>query len=286
MYDIEKDTIEKQLNERIDSFTLIKETSCSFLYHVKAQKQYILKKSKAKSISEQFNNHKKIYECWLSEKENLNFKIPEVYFLSNDEKYYVMEYISGAIDLLQLMFQNKNNAAEIFKRAGESMNQYHTLTTKSLFGGKQSMLEHNTIKQLLDSKAADKARAILDSFSEDTCRIIFKDFTLSNMVLDDDGNIYLIDCQKIYYYAPLYYDLARFIDTGKVFALVKKPLFFLLNCGKINAILNSFLNGYNPELNRELLKKMQWLHRAEHIQMKANKNKLDAVILKLIYCII
>ncbi len=286
MHDIEKDTIEKQLNEKIDSIELIKETSCSFLYHIKAQKQYVLKKSKAKSISEQFNNHKKIYECWRKGKENLNFKIPEVYFLAGDKKYYVMEYISGAVDLLQLLFQNKNSAAGIFKRAGECMNQYHGLATKSLFDDKQSMLEHNTIKQLLDSKAEDKVRAVLDSFSEDTCRIIFKDFTLSNIVLDDSGNIYFIDFQKIYYYAPLYYDLARFIDTGKVFALVKKPLFFLRNCGKINAILNSFLNGYNPELDRELLKKMQWLHRAEHIQMKANKNKRDAVILKLIYCII
>ena len=283
---MEKETIEKQLNEKIDGITLIKETSCSFLYHIKAQKQYVLKKSKAQSISEEFNNHKKIYECWRKEKENLNFKIPEVYFLADDEKFYVMEYIRGAVNLLQLMFRNKNNAAEIFKRAGECMNQYHAFTTKFLFDDKQSMLVHDTIKQLLDSKAADKVRKCLDAFGEDTYRIIFKDFTLSNIVLDDNNNIYFTDFQKIYYYAPLYYDLARFVDTGKVFALVKKPLFFLRNCGKINSILNSFLHGYNPGLDRELLKKMQWLHRAEHIQMKANKSRQDALILKLIYRII
>ena len=286
MHDIAKETIEKQLNEKIDSITLLKETSCSFLYHIKAKKEYVLKKSKSQSISEEFNNHKKIYECRLREKGNLDFKVPEVYFLADDEKFYVMEYIRGAGNLLEILLQNKDGAGEVFRRAGECMNQYHALTTKYLIDDKQSMLVHDTIKQLLDSKAADKVRAFLDSFGEDTYRIIFKDFTLSNIVLDDNNNIYFTDFQKIYYYAPFYYDLARFIDTGKVFALVKKPLFFLLNCGKINSILNSFLDGYNPGLDRELLKKMQWLHRAEHIQMKANRSRRDALILKLIYCII
>ena len=282
----DKNVIENLLGEQIDTISLLKETSCSLLYYVRAKRQYLLKKSKKESIHEEFDNHKRIYECWLKEKENLGFRIPEVYLLDAGKKFYLMEYIESGLNLLEALFQNKDNTNEIFKRAGECVNQYHNLATKYLSQNKESMLEHDTIKQLLDDRGANKIRKTLDDFDDDTYRIIFKDFTLSNIVLDGNNNIYFLDFQKIYYYAPFYYDLARFIDTGRVFSLVRRPLFFLLNFSKINRALNSFLDGYSDALDKTPLKKMQYLHRAEHIRMKANISKLDSMILKLIYCIV
>jgi tRNA A-37 threonylcarbamoyl transferase component Bud32 len=286
MCNIQKETVERQLNENIDSISLLKETSCSFLYYVKGKKEYVLKKTKKESIGEEFDNHKKVYECWFGEKENLGFKIPEVYLLDTDKKFYLMEYIKNGLNLLEVLFQGKDDVGEIFRRAGECVNQYHSLATRYLTDNKESILVHNTIRQLLDRKAANKIRKCLDDFADDTYRIIFKDFTLSNIVFDQSSNVYFIDFQKIHYYAPLYYDLARFIDTGRVFSLVRKPSFFLLNFNKINRALNSFLEGYSNALDKACLKKMQYLHRAEHIQMKANMSKLDSMVLKLIYLIV
>ena len=282
----DKNVIENLLGEQIDTISLLKETSRSLLYYVRAKRQYLLKKSKKESIRQEFDNHKRIYECWIKEKENLRFRIPEVYLLDAGKKFYLMEYIESGLNLLEALFQNKDNTNEIFKRAGECVNQYHNLVTKYLSQNKESMLDHDTIKQLLDDRGANKIRKTLDDFDDDTYRIIFKDFTLSNIVLDKDNNIYFLDFQKIYYYAPFYYDLARFIDTGRVFSLVRRPLFFLLNFSKINRALNSFLDGYSDALDKTPLKKMQYLHRAEHIRMKANISKLDSMILRLIYCIV
>ena len=222
----DKNQIENLLGEQIDNISLLKETSRSFLYHVKAKREYLLKKSKKESILEEFDNHKRIYECWLKEKENLRFRIPEVYLLDAGEKFYLMEYIESGLNLLEVLFQDRDNTNQIFKVAGECVNQYHNLATKYLLQDKESILKHDTVKQLLNSGLARKIRKILDGFADNTYRIIFKDFTLSNIVLDKDNNIYFLDFQKIYYYAPFYYDLARFIDTGRVLASSAGRCFF------------------------------------------------------------
>jgi Ser/Thr protein kinase RdoA (MazF antagonist) len=158
--------------------------------------------------------------------------------------------------------------------------------TKHLAWNKEDMLVHDTAGQLLDGRKGRRIKRSLDEFDDDSYRIIFKDLTLSNIVLAESGDIYFLDFQKIYYYAPFYYDLARFIDTGKVFSLVRRPLFFLLNFSSINCALKSFLDGYGGGVDEARLKMMQYLHRVKHIQIKANKSKLDSLILKLIYYII
>ena len=286
MCNMEKAEIETRLNEQIDSITLLKETNCSFLYYTRGKREYVLKKSKEENISEEFDNHRKIYECWFREKENLRFKIPEIYFLSSDRKFYLMEYIENGISILDVLLRGKNDINELFRRAGECINQYHWLVTKYLAENKRSMLVHNTIRLILDGKAGNKIRRCLDEFGDDTYKIIFKDFTPSNIVLDQNKNVYFLDFQKIYYYAPFYYDLARFIDTGKVFSLVHKPLFFLLNSSKIDDALKSFLDGYDSRLDKACLKRMHYVHRKEHIQMKLNKNWFDSIILRIIYWLI
>ena len=246
----------------------------------------MLKKSKTRSIEEDFENHKKVYELWRREKENFGFKIPEIHFLSSDKKSYLMQYIAGAVNLLEVLLGGRDDTDEIFSRAGKCVNQYHSFATKHLARNKEDMLVHNTVAQLLHGRKAHKIRRCLDGFDTDTYRIIFKDLTLSNIVLAESSDIYFLDFQKIYYYAPFYYDLARFIDTGKVFSLVRRPLFFLLNFSRINGALKNFLDGYGSEVDEAYLKRMQYMHRAEHIRMKANKSKLDSMVLKLIYSII
>lgn len=283
MCHIEKKTIETQLGEKINTISLLKETSCSSLYCVETERKYVWKTSKQKTIEKEFDNHSKIYECRFRKKNKLNFRIPKTYFLSSDRKSYLMEYIEGGVNLLDVLLQNRAETADVFRRTGRCLRQYHDLTTKYLLKEKEDILAHNTIRQLLSTRQAAKIKSCLDGFSQDSYRIIFKDFTLSNVVLDKSDNIYFLDFQNIHYYAPLYYDLARFIDTTRVFALVRRPLFFLLNRRSVNLALEGFLGGYDDTLDRIQLKRMQYLHRREHIQMKANKSKPDSIILKLIY---
>jgi len=275
--------IETQLGERINTISLLKETSCSLLYCVETERKYVWKTTKQKTIEKEFDNHRKIFECRLGEKDKPGFGIPKIYFLSGDRKSYLMEYIEGGTNLLDVLLQNRADTGDLFRRTGRCLRQYHNLATKYLAKEKENILTHNTIKQLLDKRGGYKIRGCLDSFSQDSYRIIFKDFTLSNVVLDKNNNIYFLDFQNIYYYAPFYYDLARFIDTTRVFALVRRALFFLLNRRSVNLALEGFLGGYDDTLNKVQLKRMQYLHRREHIQMKANKSKLDSTILKLIY---
>jgi len=277
--------VEKKLGEAISHVTLLRETSCSFLYCLEGDKKYVLKQSKKADISHEFQNHQIIYECWAKDKENLDFKVPQVYFLSDGRDFYLMEYIDGAVNLLDVLFQHHHDRDEIFRRAGVCLRQYHGLTTRYLLEKRKSIFVHNTVEQLLNSKSAEKLKSWLNEFDEQTYRIIFKDFTFSNLALDRSGQLYFIDFQNIYYYAPFYYDLARFIDTFKVFALVRRPGFSLLNRGKIRSALESFVQGYDTKLDRGQLKTMQQFHRAEHIQMKAAKDKFGALVLRLIYCI-
>ena len=36
--------------------------------------------------------------------------------------------------------------------------------------------------------------------------------------------IFFLDVQEAFYFGPFYYDLSRFIDTTKVFSIIKNPL--------------------------------------------------------------
>jgi hypothetical protein len=280
---MENEQIETKLGEKINTVTLIKETSCSFIYHIKTNREYVLKKTKSETIEREFDNHEKMYGLWFAEKKNLSFRIPEIFFLNEDKKAYLMEYISDGKNLLEILLQKRIDTVDVFYKTGACLNQYHGLATKYLAADRQNINEHNTIKQLLNSRLKNKVTTCLDIFSTDTYRTIFKDFSPSNIVADNKGNIYFLDFQNLHYYAPFYYDLARFIDTTKAFTLVRKPIFYMRNFPSINKALNSFLDGYGVKIDNLLLKKMQYLHRKEHIRMKANKSNLDATILRLIY---
>ncbi len=281
-----KEEIEQQLNEKILSFDLLKETDCSFLYLVAGEKRYVLKLNKKGNIGAEYDNHRRIYECWKEEKHNLTFKIPQTYFLSTDKTFYVMEYIKNGINLLEVLFQNRNDTDNLFRKTGRCLKQYHDLATKYLYENRQSFLEHNTVKQILKTHKGPMLKKILNYFDDDSYRIIFKDFKPTNVVIGEKDDLYFLDFQKIYYYAPFYYDLTRFVDAAEIFSIVKKPVFSLLNFAKIKKAMKSFLQGYEGDIDESSLKKMQIFHRQEHFQMKKNKNRLNAIVLKLLYWII
>jgi tRNA A-37 threonylcarbamoyl transferase component Bud32 len=280
-----REEIEKRLNEQISSISLLKETSCSLLFHIKANKEYVLKETKSQNINEEFLNHKTIYDCWAEEKQDLDFRIPALFLKTADEKAYLMEYIDGT-NLFDLLLRNSDNATDAFRLVGESLHQYHQFATRCLVANRADLQNHNSIRQILKSRRGKKFRRILNSFDNQCYRTILKDVTASNILLDKNNHIYLVDFQKIFYYAPFYYDLARFIDTTKVFCLVKKPMFYAAHYRTIQKALNNFIKGYDQSLDFSCLDKMHLLHRAEHIQMKANCSIVNAFILKLIYSIL
>jgi len=283
---LDKQQIEIKLDEKIEKVELIKETGLSFLYRITGEKKYILKESKNADISEEFYNHKKVYDCWAQNRQGLDFKIPQVYFLADDKKSYLMDYIEAACNLLESLQKKRPAIMQIFQKAGLCVNQYHTLMTKALEGQRQSIFDHDSFAQIIQSKDGHKIKNHFNQFPDESFRTIFKDFSLSNVIVDKNNDIYFVDFQKIYYYAPFYYDLARFIDTGKVFSLAQKPLFFLVNFNKINKILNSFIDGYGAGVDKTHLKTMCYIHRKEHIQMKKNVSSFDALILQIIYWLI
>lgn len=280
-----REEIEKQLNEKLSSIRLLRETDCSFLFQINAKRNYVLKKSKSRDINQEFSNHKIIYRCWSEEKDNLAFKIPALIFQTADKKAYLMEYIDGA-NLLDMLLKNGERTAGIFKRVGKCLCQYHRLVTKYLDEKKIDITEHPAVKRLLEGPKAEKLNSCLRLFDRDSYRILLKDFTPSNIVIHKNNDIYLVDFQTIYYSAPLYYDLARFIDTTRVFTLVRRPLYFLLGYRKLNRILDGFLEGYGKDPDPAHLRAMQRFHRAEHILSKLDNHKLDAMMLKLIYCLL
>ncbi len=289
MNDINKTWIhiaEKRLNEKFSEAVLLKETSCSFLYRLSGKKQYLLKKGKTEEFTDEYENHKIIYELWNAEKDYLDFKIPELYFVCDEEQFYVMEFISQGTDLQKLLQQDLDKAKNAFRRTGDCLRQYHDLTTRRLSHSKENIFDYKHMVQLFQRGYRNEIMDVFDQFEEGDYRIVHNDFKPSNVVLDSNGNIYFLDFNQIYFYAPFHYDLIRFIDTAKVFALINAPARYMFDARKINATLEVFLQGYSGNIDRTLLKKMAEVRRKEHIQMKLNYRWLDAAVLKIIYYLI
>ena len=275
--------IDTQLQERIEALSPLKETSCSRLYLARGRQTYVVKQAKKENIRQEYDNHRTVYDCWRQEADHVDFRVPETYCISEDQTYYVMAYIEGAKNLNDLLRQDLEDIRKPFAEVGVSLRQYHRVMTDHLGQDPENILSHDTMEQLLGRERAARLLADFATFNEETYRVIFKDVTASNILLGGDGRVYFIDFQHIRYWAPLYYDLARFIDTTQALTLVHRPLFFLKERHKINSVLRCFLDGYNGEFNEADLRRMQGVHRREHIQMKRKHGWLDAVVLSLIY---
>lgn len=274
--------IAQRLGDKLEHAELLKETYGSKLYLLRGEKEYVLKHSKGGSIAGEYRNHKCVYDIWAG-CDGVGFMIPEPYFLAGDESYYVMEHVKGAVGLREVLPKYGMESLDIYKRVGSCLKDYHEMMTDNLHGDRVGIESHVTIAKLLKRNDGNRVREILGEFREDSYKVIFKDFTFSNVVLDEDGKIYFIDFQKIDFFAPFYYDLARFIDTLKVFTFTKHPLFWVSHVGLIKKTADSFLAGYSDKIDKELLAKMQSVHRQEHILTKSLQKPLHGLILKCLY---
>jgi hypothetical protein len=119
---------------------------------------------------------------------------------------------------------------------------------------------------------------------QDRFGIIYKDFTPSNIVVDLQGTMYFLDIQDDFYRAPLAYDWARFIDTTKVFSIVRKPS-MIFSFDLVKRAVNAFLEGYGGAAD-EYFQSIQFVHRTEHVHIKITKTRMRGIILKLLYMIV
>lgn len=282
---IDHKIIEKELKVKVLTITLFKKTNPSEIYIANTQnKKYIIKKGLGESIEEEYINHKTIYKIYLENKDAAFFSIPKPYMINKKGNYFVMEYIENANNFQELIL-NKNFKLlnEIASSIGKSIYSYHQLATKYLTT-RTNIFDHGTMQLVISSKHGNKIINLYKKIPNNSFCIIFKDFKATNILVDKYKNIYFIDFQKINYYASYYYDLARFIDTTKIFTFVKNPIYYLLKRKNISNIFANIINSYKKDINLNYLYIAQKIHQTEHIFMKKEKGHfLNSVILQLIY---
>ena len=280
--------IKRELNIESPAIRPIKSTGASDIFEISSvDKKYILKMGKYNSINEEFENHKRVYNIWIKNKVGINFFIPKPYFFNKEANYYVMEYVDKAGNLQDMILEQSPIKLEnYFKKVGKMLYQYQELMTKYLNSEKHSILGHNTIQSILSSSKEKFYSKIFNKIDGGNNKIIFKDFKPANILIDKFGKLYLIDFQKIFYWAPFYYDLARFIDAVKVFTFFKSPFFYLYNRKKIHRLIIFFIKGYsqNQKIDFDILQKTHKLHQIEHVFMKKDKHQtISAWLLSLFY---
>jgi len=247
--------LEENLNMEIECINLIKKTDSSSIYLLMNKNmKYILKRSLNGNIIKDYRNHEAVYKIWESCKKDINFIIP-----ANLEKQ--------------------------FNHVGNVLYQYHHCMTLHVLSKRKEFTEHNTLKSVLSSKKKKMFRDLLGHFDRGTYTIIFKDFKPSNVLIDKNNKIYLIDFQNIHYCAPFYYDIARFIDSLEVSTLFKSPLFYFLNRRRLNRFTECFMKGYSEStIDNGLLNDARKMHQIEHVFMKKDKGQsMKAILLKMFY---
>lgn len=277
------DAIRQRLADDIEHAELLKETSLSNIYLLTGRQKYVLKENKNGSIRTEYDNHQRIFDIWSRHKETAEFHVPKLYFLSDDESFYIMEYITEAIELKNVLPMQSEKALDIYNRTGRCLRQYHEMMTEEIVDHRMDIQNHPPIAQLIAGKNGKRLKEILSKFDAECYQIIFKDFTFSNVMVDTKNKVYLFDFQKIEYYAPFYYDLARFIDTLKVFTILEHPMFAIRRWPLIKKAAERFIEGYGKPMDQTLLQSMQSLHRKEHVSEKYRKGLLKAMTLKLLY---
>ncbi len=277
--------IEKRLGETIEESQLLTETHPSRIYHISGKRQYILKETKRVALNHQFAIHKKVFQAWSDQKNTLAFSIPEPFLLGPDGRFMLMEYVDGD-NLLKRLVSGQDNIEELFRQAGRGLRQYHALVTQAFNDAKRDLSQYEYMAEVMAKPGGHVIRSRLGEFPSKCKRILFKDFSPSNVVVSRSGKIYFIDVQEAFYFGPFYYDLSRFIDTTKVFSIIRNPLCMLSGHHRVRRVVRAFLAGYGNEVDFDLLKKMQYVHRKEHVHIKMKVTPLSAIVLKVLYVVI
>lgn len=281
----DKKLIEQQLNEKFDSVILLAETRVSSIYVLDGKNKYIFKHSKKKPLNNFFKNQKKIFNMWKKRKDSCDFRVPEPILLGPDGRFMVIEYVKGE-NLLTKLVKGQNNTESLFYKTGRSLKQYHTLATQAFADTKEHKENCEKIKDLLERTNTSFVANLVSEFPSDCTRALFRDFTPTNIMVSSNDNIFFLDINDIVYLGPFYYDLSRFIDTTKVFCLINNPLSIFTGYHNTKKAIKAFLSGYGEDVNRDLLKKMQFIHRKDHIRFKKETNLFRGLILEILYKII
>ncbi len=277
--------IEARFKETIEDVRLLTETKPSRLFHLCGNRHYVLKQTKRVPLQRQFNNHKTVYDQWLTRRDRLEFRIPEPLLLGPDGRFILMEYIEGANLLTRLVTEEPGFEA-LFSQVGRGLRQYHDLMTGAMKEGVQDLREYEYMADLLRQPGGSVIDDCLDDFPPNTQTVLFKDFTSANVVVSEAGHIYFLDIQEAFYTGPFYYDLARFIDTAMVFSIVRKPSRMLPAMSPMRRAVQAFLTGYGTEVDCAWLKRMQGIHRKEHVYIKKTVTPLHALVLKILYTVL
>jgi hypothetical protein len=272
--------IEKELDETIGESRLLAETYPSRIYYVSGKRQYILKETKRIILNHQFANHKKLFEAWFDHKDLLAFKIPEPFLLGPGGAFILMEYVDGD-NLLNLLLRKRKDVVDLFHRAGQALREYHDLARDSFADNVVDLRNCDSIREIMAGPKGPAVERALDSIPRDRFGIIYKDFSPSNVVVNQKGAMYFLDIQDSFYRAPLVYDWARFIDTTKVFSIVRKPS-MIFSFDLVKQAINAFFNGYGGTVD-EYFRAIQFVHRTEHVHIKITRTRMRGIILKLLY---
>jgi len=279
-----KDLIEDYCGQPIASCRLLAETYPSRLYCLQADRTYVLKVTKQVSLVNQYRSHQRIYERWLSQQETCSFGIPQPYLLDPEGRFILMEYVDGP-HLIEWLRRFPAAAVDLFSCAGQSLRQYQDLVD-ILRSEARDLKTHDSIRNVLRESCGTQIEQHLDRVVQNDRGAIFRDFTPTNVVVNAQRELYLIDIPDVLYQGPRYYDVARFVDTTKVFSLIDKPWISIFRYGHVHRAVQAFLEGYDPEINDSLLKDMQFVHRQEHILFKTRATRLRGIILEGLYKLI
>lgn len=276
--------IEQQLNDKFDSVKPLAETRVSSILVLIGKQKYIFKLSKLKPLHNHFENHKKIFNLWAGKKALCDFRISEPVMLGPEGRFMVIEYVDGE-NLLTKLTKDANNVDSLFERTGRGLKQYHALLTQEILDNIGGFDRCKKMTDFLWKKDDQEMLKHLSEFPSECERGIFRDFTPTNVIISQTDEIYFCDLQEAFYSGPLYYDIARFIDTTKVFNLIKTKSLFN-RPKRAREAIDAFLTGYGNDIELVLLRKMQAIHRKDHIRFKKATNPFRGLILKILYKVV
>ncbi|MCF7973904.1 MAG: aminoglycoside phosphotransferase family protein [Phycisphaerae bacterium] len=277
--------IETRLSETIHEVRQLAETKPSSIFYLRGQRDYVLKRTKRVPLGREFESLQKVYDLWLTQKACLEFRVPKPYLLGPEGQFILMAYIDGET-LLAKLIAEEEGVETLFSRAGRGLKQYHDLMTDRMHDGAEDLSEYEYMADTLRQPGGSLMRERLGNFPPETRRVLFKDFTPANVMVSEAGHIYFVDIQEIFYTGSLYYDLARFIDTTKVFSIIKKPARALRGIHHIRRAVQAFLSGYGHEVDHGLLKRMQVIHQKEHVYIKNTVTPMNALVLRTLYTVL
>ncbi len=276
-----KRVIEEFLGQTITRVSLLADTFPSWLYRLDTNKSYVCKITKRQPLAYQYDNHKRIYQEWNCKQSSLCFRIPEPYLLGPDGQFVLMEYVEG-VNLLRFLTTSRSDVSGLFEKVGLSLRQFHRLVAVFREDARD-LQECKSIADVLVEPGGPEIAQRLNHVSPNQCGVIFRDFTPTNVLATTNEDLYFVDIPEVFYRGPYYYDLARFIDTTKVFGLTTKPWWFLRQPKCIQQAVEAFLKGFDPALDLGRLKEMQQVQRKEHVHYKTHETRVRGMILELLY---